>query len=422
MKASFLKGAAVLSFGAFVSKLLGALYRIPLTNLIGSEGIGRYQMIYPIYCLLLTVSSAGIPSALSRLVAAGQCPERAAFRLFVPLGGALTLLMLALSLPLSRVQGDESLQSGYLFLAPSVLAVSAISVLRGSFQGRRRMLPTAVSEVSEQAVKVAAGLGFAFFFRTDLTRAVNGILFSVTLGEWATLLWLYLLYRREGGAPKENVPLRRLLAFTVPVTLSAALLPLSSFLDSVVIGRLLGAYRADAVSRYGLFSGCAMTLVSLPSAVCYGISSAIVPELAGERSGGKVFLALGVTIFVSLPAALALWLFPREIASLVYRGLDGEGLAALARCVKILSLSAVLLPAMQTLSGCLTGLGKPTASALFLFLGCAAKLACQIALIPRPEYEIFGAAISANVGYLVAFLLELLYIIGRILQKRRKIT
>ena len=109
-----------------------------------------------------------------------------------------------------------------------------------------------------------------------------------------------------------------------------------------MIGRLLGAYRADAVSRYGLFSGCAMTLVSLPSAVCYGISSAIVPELAGERSGGKVFLALGVTIFVSLPAALALWLFPREIASFIYRGLDGEGLAALARCVKILSLSGQL--------------------------------------------------------------------------------
>lgn len=420
MKASFLKGAAVLSFGAFVSKLLGALYRVPLTNLIGSEGIGRYQMVYPVYCLLLTVSSVGIPSALSRLIAGGQSPERAAFRFFVPLGGLLTLLMIALSLPLSRMQGDESLQSGYVFLAPSVLAVSAISVLRGYFQGRRRMLPTAASEVSEQAIKVAAGLCFAFFWREELTRAVNGILFSVTLSEWATLFGLYLLYRRASGAPKEAFPLKRLLAFTAPVTLSAALLPLSSFLDSVVIARLLGAYRADAVSRYGLFSGCAMTLVSLPSAVCYGISSAIVPELARDRSGRKVFLALGVTLIVSLPAAFALMRFPREIASLVFRGIEGEKLDALARCVKILSLSAVLLPAMQTLSGCLTGLGKPSASALFLFLGCAAKLVCQVVLLPRPEYEIFGAAISANVGYLVAFLLELLYIIGRFLQKRRK--
>ena len=156
-KQSFLKGAAIIAAGGFLAKLIGALYRIPLTNLIGGYGMGLYQMVYPFYCLLLTVSATGIPSSIAKMVAekraqgvSGKPVLKSAFILFLAIGALGTLLMMALSPLLSRAQDCADLKNGYIALAPSVLLVSAISVFRGWFQGENNMLPTALSEVTEQ--------------------------------------------------------------------------------------------------------------------------------------------------------------------------------------------------------------------------------------------------------------------------------
>ena len=160
-KQSFLKGAATIAVGGFIAKLIGALYRIPLTNIIGGYGMGLYQMVYPFYCLLLTVSATGIPSSIAKMVAekrargiSSQSLLKSSFVLFLSIGALGTLLMMALSPLLSRAQDCPEVKNGYLALAPSVLLVSAISVFRGWFQGENNMFPTALSEVTEQVVKV----------------------------------------------------------------------------------------------------------------------------------------------------------------------------------------------------------------------------------------------------------------------------
>ncbi|MBQ8428017.1 MAG: oligosaccharide flippase family protein, partial [Clostridia bacterium] len=161
----FFKGAAWIAVGGFLSKLIGALYRIPLTNFIGGYGMGLYQLVYPLYTLLLTLSATGIPTAIARLTAEREgagVPLRPLFRtcmrLFLMLGGVGTLLMTALAYPLSKAQGAPETIGGYLTLAPSVLLVSALSVYRGYMQGKNDMMPTAISEILEQIVKVAVGL------------------------------------------------------------------------------------------------------------------------------------------------------------------------------------------------------------------------------------------------------------------------
>ena len=440
-KQTFLKGAAVIAAGGFIAKLIGALYRIPLTNLIGAEGMGMYQLVYPFYCLLLTVSATGIPSSIAKLAAERRASGRSdlpvlksALILFLGIGGVGTLLMMALSPLLSGAQGSPELKSGYLALAPSVLLVSGISVFRGWFQGRNNMFPTAFSEVLEQIVKVGLSLLLAYVYRSDVRRAVTLILLSVSVSEAAALLLMLLLYRRarnrsevlnEGG----RVSMKSVLRLSIPVTLSAALLPFSALLDSVIVVRLLKGYTDQAVTLYGLFSGGAVTIVNLPVSICYGIAAASVPAVsaagATERAGtdlslaetgkkgrsarSRVVYALLVTLAASIPCALGLYFFARPAVRIIFRALAPSESEVLVRLVRVFAVSAVTLSCTQTLSACLTGLGKPKYAAFSMGIAVLVKTALNFALVSRPEISVYGAAIAADVCYLVAFALDLVY-------------
>jgi stage V sporulation protein B len=134
-KGSFLKGAAWIAAGGFTAKLIGALYRIPLTNLIGGRGLGLYQLVYPVYCLLLTVSATGIPSSIAKLTAEriGKGEDdrvvfKTSMRLFLIIGLCGAALMAIVAPYLAKAQGSEEVLGGYYTLAPSVLLVSAILV------------------------------------------------------------------------------------------------------------------------------------------------------------------------------------------------------------------------------------------------------------------------------------------------------
>lgn len=442
----FLKGAAIIAAGGFLAKIIGALYRIPLTNLIGGHGIGLYQMVYPTYCLLLTVSATGIPSSIAKLTAEkiGKKQSTAplfktAMRLFLIIGLVGTIFMAALAPLLSRAQDSTEILNGYFALAPSVLLVSAISVFRGYFQGRNDMLPTALSEVSEQVVKVAFGLLFAYLYRSNVVKAVTFLLLAVSISELFALLLMIFLFRRT-PAPVESenhggkVTAKTVLRLSIPVTFSAILLPLSALFDSVLAVRLMSAYATDAVALYGLFSGGAVTVINLPVSVCYGIAAASVPAVAeakaksemktrGEESGAgkgdtkgktpsvrkRIFFSLGVTVLIAAPCALALFFFAEPAVKIIYRSLQGEELNTLVALVKAFSISALTLSCVQTLSACLTAQGKPKFAAFSMLIAVIVKTVTEFFLLRRPQISVFALAYAANLCYLVAFLLNLIY-------------
>ncbi len=432
---SFLKGAAIIAAGGFVAKLLGALYRIPLTNLIGGHGIGLYQMVYPVYCLLLTVSATGIPSSIAKLTAEkigkGNSPApvfKTAMKLFLLVGLFGSVLMAAIAPFLSRAQGSEEVTSGYFALAPSVFLVSAISVFRGYFQGKNDMLPTALSEVCEQLVKIAFGLLFAYLYRGNVAKAVAFLLLAVSISELFALLLMILLYKRvpeseKTGKSGGRVEMKHVLRLSIPVTFSSILLPLSALLDSVLAVRLMGAYSADAVALYGLFSGGAVTVINLPVSVCYGIAAASVPsvaeakaqnEIIGEKAKKpsvrkRIFFALGVTVAISIPAAIGLYFFAEPVAKLIFRSLNGEELSTLVGLIKAFSFSAFTLSSVQTLSACLTAQGRPKFAALSMLVAVSVKTLAYVFLLQNPEISVFGLAYATNLCYLVAFLMDLLY-------------
>ena len=432
---SFLTGAATIAAGGLIAKLVGALYRIPLLSLIGGRGIGLYQLVYPVYCMLLTVSATGIPSSIAKLVAErvekGKSPQgvfRSAMRLFLMIGLAGTVVM-ALAAPLlSRAQGSAEVRAGYYTLAPAVLLTSALSVFRGYFQGKNRMLPTAVSEIVEQVVKVGFGLLFAYLYRDDLRVAVTLLLFAVTISEAVALAFMVWRYRRDetrslypddGG----RYAMKSILKLSIPVTLSSVLLPLSSLIDSVLVVRLLGKYAGDAVTLYGLFAGGAVTVINLPVSVCYGIAAASIPAVAAakaktgditdraRRAGvrRRWLYSLIVTVAIAAPSALGLYLFAQPAAKLIFRNLRGDELDILVELVKVFSVSALTLSCAQTLSACLTAQGKPKYAAISMGVGIVVKTVVYCFLLQSPQISIFGLAHATNLCYLVAFLLNLLY-------------
>ena len=422
-KQSFIKGAIIISLGGFISKLLGAVYRIPLTNFLGSEGMGIYQMVYPLYCILLTVSASGIPTGIARLISSGKNgAEKMAFSLYGTIGVVGTVVMYFFGSPLAAIQGESAIRLSCVMLCPSVFFVSILSIVRGYFQGRGNMYPTAVTEVSEQVIKVALGCGLSYAFRKNLELAVASTLFAVTVSEVVTTVIAVIWYKkRRGTVPlyrEKSVPVSAILKYTIPLTLTAIAQPVSQLLESIVAVRLLKNIAENSTALYGIFSGCAVTIINLPVSVTYGFAAASVPQISplaerGDIIGAKrkVYKSLLITLAVSLPAAVGLYVFAPLAVKLIFASLVGEERRILINLVRIMAVNAVTLSIVQTSSACLTSLGSPIKSTVTQWVTAFLRVILTAVFIKFTALSILGAAISANCSYLVAALINICYII-----------
>ena len=431
--AAFLKNVAVISAGGIIAKAIGAFYRIALVGHLGGYGMGLYQMTYPLFCFLLTFSSAGIPSAFSRIVAnetarglRGRSTLKTTLLLFAAAGLGGAMLMCLFAPVMSAMQGDQNLLVCYFALAPSVFFVAIIAVLRGYFQGGSDMAPTALSEVVEQLVKASLGLYFASRFAGSV-RAVVYALGAVTVSEVVALVFLLVRLRREKRAAPALFRVRKtkstdILKSVLPVMIAAAILPLSQTADSILLVRLLPCERSRAVSLYGLFAGGAISLVNLPATVCYGLAAATVPAVSarcarGDEDGAKksALFSLAITLALSFCCALGLFVLARFVVSLLYPSLGAEDVRTLVSLLRMLSVSAVTVSGIDTLAACLTGMGRAKKAALSMLIAVAAKTALQFALVPL--FSVTGAAIAANVCYMIAFSLDLFYTVRKTKRK-----
>ncbi len=432
-KQSFIQGALIISLGGFISKILGALYRIPLTNILGGEGMGIYQMVYPLYCILLTVSASGIPTGIARLISSGNGTgaEKRAFMLYGLIGVAGSFLMYALAGPLASVQHESAIRLCCVMLCPSVFFVSMLSVVRGYFQGRGNMYPTAVTEVSEQLIKVALGCTLAYIFRHDMNLAVASTLFAVTVSEAVSTLIAVYWYRRNRTVQPlfrvASVSYGAILGYTVPLTFTAIAMPVSQLVESIVAVNLLRNITDGATSLYGIFSGCAITIINLPVSVTYGLAAASVPQISplaekGDEEGAKnkAFKALLLTFAISAPASVALYVFAPLASRLIFSSLGEGEKELLVRLVRIMAVNAVSLSLVQTSSACLTSLGSPIKSTVTQWISAVLRVAVTAVLIAFTSLSISGAAISANCSYLVAGLINFWYIIRYKKKKSRE--
>ncbi|MBR6810623.1 MAG: polysaccharide biosynthesis protein, partial [Clostridia bacterium] len=286
-------GVSILGLAGLICKVVGVLYRIPLAHLIDPMGMAIYHKVFPAYNLLLTISSAGIPVAISRMVShyvTKDEPEnakrifRTALSMLCALGLITTLLLMVFSSQVAAWQGTEEAAAGYLCIAPSLFFVCAMSAYRGYMQGKRHMLPTAISQLIEQVGKVAIALPLAAIGMTKggVVWGAAGALLGSTVGEGAALLYMMWNHHRTAGKEtaalqRENMELlqgktitKRLITVAIPITLGACIVPLAGFIDSVMLTQLMeaaGMAREDALIRYGAYSGPVLTLINVPTAL-----------------------------------------------------------------------------------------------------------------------------------------------------------
>jgi stage V sporulation protein B len=215
---SFVKGAVILVLFNLIGKVLGAVYRIPLANLLGSVGIGKYQLIFPLYSLMLSVSVSGIPVAISKLVSEyngkgmfGDVKRliKLAFLYLVGISVVCCLFVVIGARFIACIQGNSEIYLCYYGIAPAILFVALLSVFRGYFQGQMNMTPSALSGLIEQIGRLLLGLFLAkYFIKFGLIYGVLGAVIGISVSELMALIFLMIYYfaysskKRFKGAPK----------------------------------------------------------------------------------------------------------------------------------------------------------------------------------------------------------------------------
>lgn len=431
------KGAFVLGLGTFIAKFLGAIYRIPLTSTIGGYGLGLYQMVFPIYSTLLDFSGAGAPNAISKIISSCPIEQReikskkilAVSLKFFAISGILGMLvMFFFSKPISIGQGNAEAQTAYIALAPSVLFVCLLSCFRGYFQGFMKMYPTAVSQIIEQIVKIAAGLFFAYTFMPNVKKAVAGATFAITLSEAFALFYLLSVYLKnfkktnfttekflKSNAEKINENkklLKELLKYSVPITLIGIIIPVSQVADSFIIVNALKTYRTDATALFGLLSGVACTITNLPVSVCYGVASVAIPAVSEssdkEQKYKNALKTLCLTVAVALPSAAACFFFSPYIVKILFSSLSGYEQNVAIKLIKILSCGTFLLSVLQTTDAVLIGYGKTYRPIIGISVGVTVKIIVEIFLIKNQNINIYGGAVALIACYFISDLINLI--------------
>jgi len=447
---AFLTGAAILAVAGIICRLLGLAFRIPLANIVGNFGMGLYQMVFPIYALLLIVSSAGIPIAISKMVARessggnhDECKRilRASVWLLGTIGVIFTVLLLVLSGPIARLQGNEEVVKIYFAIAPSIFLVCVISAFRGYFQGLQNMIPTAVSQIIEQFIKVAVGIVLALILSSISPEwAVFGAILAITVAEIFALVFLtavYLKHRKdkpqkakgaesdskEESDTKEKDLLANLTNFqlaikilkhSLPVTAMAAVFPLILVFDSLIVINLLQRAGHDnhvATQLFGISTGTVHTLINMPAVLGVAVATAVVPTVSSllkqekiKELRSKCALAVKLITLIALFFTLFYIAFSSQIINLLYSKAFENNQEHFRIATWLLKIEATMIMMMgisQVFTAMLQGAGRAKFPLMAIAIGGAAKIIVQLILLPTPV-GIFAVSIGNVLCFAIA--------------------
>lgn len=440
---SFLKGAVILGIAGIIVKIMGAFFRIPLGNIIGDEGMGYYQASYPIYVLLLTISTAGIPTAISKLVSEKYAVGdpygahrvfKVSFILLLITGIVTSSIMFFGSRRIVEIiKSPPEAYYSMLAIAPALLFVPIMAAFRGYFQGIQDMVPTAVSQIIEQFGRTVVGLVLALFlFRKGIDLAAAGASFGAAAGGITGAIIIILIYYKRRHSIFQEIQSRprfkkensgkiiyRIMSIAIPITMGAAIIPVMNMIDLAIVMRRLQdiGYSAEVANElYGQLTGMAAPLINLPQIITVGLAVSLVPAISDAvqrknnllvkntiQSGTRAALLLG------LPSAAGLIILSKPIMLLLYP-LQQTSAVNAADILSILGFGVIFLTLLQTFTGILQGLGRPSIPVVNLFIGAVFKVILTYFFTGIYSINIKGAAIGTVMAYGIAALLNFLAI------------
>ena len=443
---NYLHGAAILTAGVIIMKILGFFYKIPLGNILGDEGYSMFMGAYSIYFIFFTLATAGLPVALSRLVAEADANGRARqeqklFRVALATFTVLGLLFASIMFFFPRWLAAVYLENpdaapSVRAMAPAILLVCMVSAYRGYCQGNGNMLPTTVDEVLEVLSKVVAGLVIAVLVlraragRPDaLPMGSAGAIFGVSVGSAVSLLYMVLYKRRHydvlaspytaGVRDPKDVPddddtvdsaltiVKNIFSIGVPIALGACIMALLNSVDSkLCMNRLqsaAGFNYQQAKVLYGVY-GKAQTLFNLPAAFITPLTISIVPAISsalarGDRlSAGKVSEdSMRISALVSVPMGVGLAVLAKPIMDTLYPGSHPAGPGLLG----VMGVASFFVCILLMENAILQASGKEKLTMVTLIAGGLVKILINWFLVARREINIYGAPVGTLVSYLV---------------------
>lgn len=438
-KEVFLKGALILTVAGIIVKVIGSVNRIFLSRLLGGEGIGLYQMAYPIYLLALSVSSAGIPVAISIIVAEKLAlgDFKGANRVFRISRAVLVATGLFFSILLYTGAGwlidnhyvrDPRAYYAIAALAPAIFFVTILSSYRGYFQGMQQMLPTGFSQIMEQLLRVITMVAFAYLLLPQgLEYAAAGASFGAGPGAVAGLMVLMYFYWRERKpfkAKMETQPemqqesgfsiIRRIVKLALPVSLANIMLPVVSSIDLLIVPQRLevaGYTVEQATELYGYLTGMAVPLVNMATILTASLAASLVPAVSEAFTLGqkdviydRARTAMRIANIITIPAFVGMWLLATPISTMLY-ATPNAGVP-----IAISALGIFLLGIHQVTTGVLQGLGHTAIPVINMIISAVVKVILSWILTAVPSLGIIGASWATIADFGVAAVLNIFFV------------
>ncbi|MBU9720692.1 MULTISPECIES: stage V sporulation protein B [Bacillaceae] len=428
---SFIKGAFILIIAGLITRILGFINKIVVARIMGSEGVGLYMMAVPTLLLIITLTQLGLPVAISKLVAEADTDnDRARIKRILVVSLSITgvlsiiftiLMIIGAPLISQTLLTDSRAFYPLIAISPIVPVVAISAVLRGYFQGLQNMKPTAISQVIEQVVRIALVATFTTaFLPYGIEFAAAGAMFSVVLGELASLIFMITMFKQKKRfrmrkrffvyAKEGKNTLNDLLSIALPTTGSRLIGSVSYFFEPIVVAQslaLAGVATAVATSQYGELSGYVIPMLLLPTFITHSLSVSLVPaisEASHQNNYGLIHHRLAQALRLALVAGggsvVVLYVFAEPIMELVYHA------PTVAVYLKIMAPFSIFLFFQSPLQASLQALGLAKAAMINSFIGAFVKIAAIFALASRPELGIMGAALAIVIGFLLVTFLH----------------
>ncbi len=438
-KDQFLRGAFILTVAGMFVKVIGSVNRILLSRLLGGEGIGLYQMAYPIYLLALAISSSGIPVAISIMVSErlALSDRRGAGRIFRTSLAVMSLLGVFFASLLyfgagwlveHHIVRDPRAYYAIIALTPAVFFATILACYRGYFQGHQTMSPTALSQITEQFVRVVTMIVFAYLLLSEgLQYAAAGASFGAGPGALAGILVLIYFYHKHkktlaaegledaGIEPQPvSVIMKRLLQLALPVSLANIMVPLVTSIDALMVPVRLetaGYTVEQATTLFGYLAGMAMPLVLMATIPTTSLAASLVPAISEaftlkDRIGvaQRINTAMRLVGIITIPCFLGLFALAGPISRMLYAAPEA------ASCIAIISMGIFFLGIHQVSTAVLQGLNKASIPMCNMLLSACIKIMLVWLLTADPRFGIDGAAWASNVDFALAAVLNLFFL------------
>ena len=444
-KQTFLHGAALLAAATAIVKIIGAFYKIPLNAIIGEQGFSYFYTAYEIYSVLLLISTAGLPVAVSRLISQANSlghynqvrqVYKTARNIFLLLGALSSLLMTVFCRQLAAFMQQPDAWFAIGCLGPCALLVCLLSAYRGFFQGQGNMIPTSVSEVLEAFFKLVIGVATAIIL-LQLTQSVSfaagGAILGVTCSCLISAGYLAAKFRKSYAAlpeSKETVEAsaataKALLTIAVPITIGSAGLQFLSVLEAkFYMGQLLslGNTQAQADTMKGIYN-MTQTIFNMPCSFIPAITMSIIPAITSHitLANDKAVCATEesaarITGLIAMPCAVGLFVMAEPVTAII-GGYEGANLTLATQLMALMGIGIFFYSIVQLTNAVMQAHGHATIPVVTMLIAGVARLIIVYLLTGNPNIQLLGAPIGAALCYLAIGIMNLIAMRKVIAQK-----